>query len=182
MIYYYFIWKTGSNRGREWMNSQIELKSESSTNSQDNAKISSQHKALSDVLVAPGVGLEPARPRRATGSQAHVRLKACALIHSAYGMTRHVSSHYPGVLSRHWRNSHLIRSIFKCLPLGKSRVVDQELTRFCDVHQRTEDELWQHWSRNQLHSGTARTARVDGNDAQTSQRIYGRNRQTITIY
>ena len=67
--------------------------------------------------MAPGVGLEPARPRRATGSQARLRLKACALIHSANGMVRHVSDHYPGVLFRHqtW-SAHLIRSILKCLP------------------------------------------------------------------
>lgn len=68
-------------------------------------------------MVAPGVGLEPARPRRATGSQAHVlRLKACALIHSAFGMARH-SGYYPGVWSRPRRLAHLVRSVLKCLPI-----------------------------------------------------------------
>jgi len=48
------------------MSSQIESKSEISANLQDNAKISSEHKALFHGLLAPGVGFEPTRPREAT--------------------------------------------------------------------------------------------------------------------
>jgi len=81
------------------------LKSEISANCKSFQEISSKNIVLSCGLVAPGVGLEPARPRRATGSQAHARLKACALIHSAHGVARHGSSHYPGTFSRHQKIS-----------------------------------------------------------------------------
>jgi hypothetical protein len=50
------------------------------------AKSNPNHVSLNGVLLAPGVGLEPARPRRATGlltRKTHIilflRLKACAL-------------------------------------------------------------------------------------------------------
>jgi hypothetical protein len=43
------------------MSSQNELKSEISANIQDNANISSKHKALSCGLLARGVGFEPTR-------------------------------------------------------------------------------------------------------------------------
>jgi hypothetical protein len=94
---------------------RIEDESESGSEMKPNLKslttafheieISSKRKSSNSDVVAPGVGLEPARPRRATGSQAHARLKACALIHSAHGVARHGSSHYPGTFSRHQKIS-----------------------------------------------------------------------------
>ena len=44
------------------MSSQNELKSEISANIQDNAEISSEHKALSRGLLVRGTGFEPTQP------------------------------------------------------------------------------------------------------------------------
>jgi len=94
------------------------------------------------------VGLEPARPRRATGSQARLRLKACALIHSAYGMVRRVSDHYPGVfLRRQLRSAHLIRSILKCL----TRAVDSDLILACHQSIYAAKRTWDRRPYKQLH-------------------------------
>jgi hypothetical protein len=106
---YYCAEMAGSNQGWDCVSAENEQNLKKQAKSQAFHKNQASHNSSVAGLLAPGVGFEPARPRRATGSQ------GLRIIHSAHGKRDTGLLIIPACFSGTIERCHLTRFILKYL-------------------------------------------------------------------